>query len=83
MSLVTDRIRSELGETQQLVSALLLDAAVQGQIAACAELCVASLKAGGKILLAGNGGALRMRSTLQASSSVVLLSIGPVCPRLL
>jgi D-sedoheptulose 7-phosphate isomerase len=56
MSLVPDRIRSELGETQQLVSALLLDAAVQGQIAACAELCVASLKAGGKILLAGNGG---------------------------
>ena len=56
MSDRSDRIRREIAETHQLVTALLADTALQDQVKASAELCISALKSGGKILLAGNGG---------------------------
>ena len=56
MTIIGDYISREIEETHRLVSALMVDTVFQSQIATCADLCIASLKAGGKILLAGNGG---------------------------
>ena len=56
MSDMSARIRREIAETQQVVTGLLADTALQDQVRASAELCISALKAGGKIFLAGNGG---------------------------
>ncbi len=49
---ITDQIK----QAQQLMSAMLADASLQATLASAAAACIHSLKNGGKILLAGNGG---------------------------
>ena len=49
-------IRDEIGKTRALLDALLADEALLAATEAAARLCVDALRAGGKILLAGNGG---------------------------
>jgi D-sedoheptulose 7-phosphate isomerase len=51
-SFVTD----ELGKSARLIAALLADQTIAATIEAIARRCIASLKAGNKILIAGNGG---------------------------
>lgn len=49
-------ITDEIQKTQRVISAMLADDAILTRIEAAAESCIATLKSGGKILLAGNGG---------------------------
>ncbi len=49
-------ISIQIKQTRQLMDAMLEDAALLENIAQAAEACIHSLKNGGKILLAGNGG---------------------------
>jgi D-sedoheptulose 7-phosphate isomerase len=49
-------VQSQLVEAQRVMAAMLADEAILATMAASAEACIASLRAGGKILLAGNGG---------------------------
>ncbi len=49
-------IQTRLIESQQVFSTMLEDRDLQNALAAAAEACIQSLRAGGKILLAGNGG---------------------------
>ena len=49
-------IAAEISEAQRVMSAMLDDIALQSCVEAAAQACIASLKQGGKILLAGNGG---------------------------
>lgn len=49
-------IDAQIRETQRVMSAMLADESLIDQVVAAAELCVKSLKNGGKIFLAGNGG---------------------------
>lgn len=49
-------ITAQISEAQRLMSAMLVDRALQNSLEATAQACIASLKQGGKILLAGNGG---------------------------
>ena len=51
-----DFIREEIGKTRALLDALLADEALLAATERATTLCVSALKAGGKILLAGNGG---------------------------
>ena len=49
-------IAAQISEAQRVMSAMLEDIALQSCVGAAAQACIASLKQGGKILLAGNGG---------------------------
>jgi len=49
-------IAAQISEAQRVMSAMLEDIALQSSVEAAAQACIASLKQGGKILLAGNGG---------------------------
>ncbi len=49
-------IAAQISEAQRVMSAMLDDIALQSCVEAAAQACIASLKQGGKILLAGNGG---------------------------
>ena len=49
-------IIDQIQETQRLMSAILADTELLARVEAAAEECITSLKNGGKILLAGNGG---------------------------
>jgi len=49
-------ITAQIQETQQVMSAMLADDMLLTRLEAAAEACITSLRNGGKILLAGNGG---------------------------
>lgn len=49
-------IKARISESQQIMSAMLADEELQAILEQAALACIASLNAGGKILLAGNGG---------------------------
>ena len=51
-----DYITSQIDEAQRVMGAMSADATLQASVAAAAQACITSLKAGGKVLLAGNGG---------------------------
>lgn len=51
-----ERIRSEIAETEHLMSSIAASSALLSSIAAAAEICIAALRADGKIMLVGNGG---------------------------
>jgi D-sedoheptulose 7-phosphate isomerase len=54
--LTTEAIAAQLRETAETLTAMSRDAALHTGIARVAEACVAALRRGNKILLAGNGG---------------------------
>jgi D-sedoheptulose 7-phosphate isomerase len=54
--LTTEGIAGQLRETAETLTAMSRDAALHAGIAQVAEACVAALRRGNKILLAGNGG---------------------------
>lgn len=49
-------VAKQIAETQQTLAAMAADQSLQQAAAAAADACVTSLRNGGKILLAGNGG---------------------------
>ena len=49
-------IAAQISEAQRVMSAMLEDIALQSRVEAAAQACISSLKQGGQILLAGNGG---------------------------
>lgn len=49
-------IAAQMSEAQRVMSAMLEDFALQSRVESAAQACITSLKQGGKILLAGNGG---------------------------
>ncbi|MHC2147794.1 D-sedoheptulose 7-phosphate isomerase [Pseudomonas sp. 210_17 TE3656] len=49
-------IAEKIEEAQQVMHAMLADGPLQAKLEKSAEACIESLRAGGKILLAGNGG---------------------------
>jgi D-sedoheptulose 7-phosphate isomerase len=49
-------IQTRIAESQQTLSSMLADMGLQKTLSAAAAACIASLRSGGKILLAGNGG---------------------------
>lgn len=49
-------IAAQISESQRVMSAMLDDFALQSRVDEAAQACITSLKEGGKILLAGNGG---------------------------
>lgn len=49
-------ITAQIQETQQVMSAMLEDGALLARVEAAAEACITTLRKGGKVLLAGNGG---------------------------
>ncbi|SDX72471.1 D-sedoheptulose 7-phosphate isomerase [Allochromatium warmingii] len=49
-------VRSQIAATQALMGAMLADAELLGATVAAAQACIDCLRAGNKILLAGNGG---------------------------
>lgn len=51
-----ERILAEVAETQRLMSSIAASSALLDGVAAAAHMCIEALRAGGKILLAGNGG---------------------------
>ena len=55
-STLRDHIGDEIRETGRVLTAMLADAALIAAIEGAAQACIASLKAGGRILLACNGG---------------------------
>ncbi len=55
-STIRDQIGDEIRETGRVMAAMLADAALIATIESAAQACVACLNAGGRILLAGNGG---------------------------
>ncbi len=55
-ALTRDYIAAQIAEAQRIMAGMLADEALVGRVGAAAAECVACLKRGGKILLAGNGG---------------------------
>lgn len=51
-----DFVAAQIAETHRILAAMAADAALQKATDAAATACVTSLRSGGKILLAGNGG---------------------------
>ena len=51
-----DLLAKDLDKTIALAEAMRADTALHAAVAAVAEACVASIRAGGKVLLCGNGG---------------------------
>jgi D-sedoheptulose 7-phosphate isomerase len=62
-------IRDEIGKARALLDALVADDALLAATEASARLCVNALHAGGKILLAGNGGSASARSRRWAGAA--------------
>ena len=55
-NLVQNYIVAQIAETQRIMSIMVADKAIQSVAEVVAVACIKSLNAGGKILLAGNGG---------------------------
>jgi D-sedoheptulose 7-phosphate isomerase len=53
---MNDYVVRMLAEAQQVVGAMSCDKELIGRVGVIAEVCVSSLRSGGKLLLAGNGG---------------------------
>lgn len=49
-------IRGQIDETRRILETMLADEVLTATLGAAADVCVAAMKAGGKVLLAGNGG---------------------------
>jgi D-sedoheptulose 7-phosphate isomerase len=49
-------ISAQIAEAQRVMAAMLADQAIQDTMAGAAQACIACMKDGGKLLLAGNGG---------------------------
>ncbi len=49
-------IRNELSQTKDLIEAIILDEKFQENVLKIANICIDSLKSGGKIIFCGNGG---------------------------
>lgn len=49
-------ISDQINQTQQLMQEMLSDSSLLSYVQNASEICIGSLKSGGKILLAGNGG---------------------------
>src|SRR5690606_36996859 len=49
-------IHSQIQETQRVMAAMLADAGLLARVEAAAQACIDCMRAGNKILLAGNGG---------------------------
>ncbi len=61
-----DEIRSQIEASISVKQALLLDQALLGQVERLARACLQSLKAGGKVIFAGNGGSFADAQHLSA-----------------
>ncbi len=59
-------IRAQIEASIAVKQALLANATLQGQVQQLAEKCLASLKAGGKVIFAGNGGSFADAQHLSA-----------------
>ena len=59
-------IRAQIEASIAVKQALLANSALQGQVQQLAENCLASLKAGGKVIFAGNGGSFADAQHLSA-----------------
>ena len=55
-SVIQTYIALQISESQRVMSAISSDQSLQDALAEAALACVACLRAGGKVLLAGNGG---------------------------
>jgi D-sedoheptulose 7-phosphate isomerase len=64
--MIQAQIRAQIEASIAVKQALLADAALLGQVQQLAENCLASLKAGGKIIFAGNGGSFADAQHLSA-----------------
>ena len=53
---MTQLVRTRFGEVAAVISAIAVDESLQSGLVDTAAACIASLRQGGKILLAGNGG---------------------------
>ncbi len=53
---MTDYIASQLAEASRIINAIRNDPALIGRISEASQQCVSTIRAGGKILFAGNGG---------------------------
>lgn len=53
---LTDEVLTDIAKTRAVIEALAEDRAIAGQVARAAAFCVEALRAGGRILFAGNGG---------------------------
>jgi D-sedoheptulose 7-phosphate isomerase len=60
------QIKAQIEASIAVKQALLVDSALLGQVQQLAESCLASLKAGGKIIFAGNGGSFADAQHLSA-----------------
>ena len=49
-------ITAQIGEARRVMAAMLMDDSLLAQVERAALACVSSIKNGGKVLLAGNGG---------------------------
>ena len=73
------QIRAQIEASIAVKQALLVDSALRGQIQQLAENCLACLKAGGKIIFAGNGGSFADAQHLSAEfTSRFLLDRAPL-----
>jgi D-sedoheptulose 7-phosphate isomerase len=54
--MMQDYVEAQLAETRRVLGALYTDGAARAAVVRAAEICVESLRAGGKVLFAGNGG---------------------------
>jgi D-sedoheptulose 7-phosphate isomerase len=64
--MIQAQIRAQIEASITVKQALLADSALLGQVQQLAENCLASLKAGGKIIFAGNGGSFADAQHLSA-----------------
>jgi D-sedoheptulose 7-phosphate isomerase len=64
--MMLDSIRSQIGASISTKQALLRDDALLRQLAQLAEACLTSLRAGGKVVFAGNGGSFADAQHLSA-----------------
>lgn len=64
--MIQTQIRSQIEASISVKQALLADSALLGELQQLAERCLASLKAGGKIIFAGNGGSFADAQHLSA-----------------
>ena len=54
--IMKEYIRRQIGEAQRIMSAMLADEAMVSKLEEAAEACIAAMRNGHKVLLAGNGG---------------------------
>ncbi len=64
--MIQAQIKAQIEASIAVKQALLVDSALLGQVQQLAESCLASLKAGGKIIFAGNGGSFADAQHLSA-----------------